>query len=286
LESEGPSSAAEALNPVAGAGDSAVVLPVLPFDGNGDADAEGDIEELGEKSGAALIVPPVAAMPQPKPGGSKSVPGEWNKLAREKKLADELAKKAESKGKGPEDGKAVALSPTVVTCCLGARRITSAVVVPDTNKEAEGAKKAGESPEVAPASWRSKAVKVLLPRTQAVSSKGKGVSLAPCTTRAQVIPLVAAAEDEGDGKDTGDERDELDELEGAPGPVKRKADEASKAPVAKRQKAKDNKDLTIDNVVDDTPVDQWGAGEIKEVYRTWLTENSQPSNVVSLFPVS
>jgi hypothetical protein len=78
----------------------------------------------------------------------------------------------------------------------------------------------------------------------------------------------------------------LDKLEGAPGPVKQKANEVSEAPAAKRQKAKDDKDLTIDNVVDDTPVDQWGAGEIKEVYRTWLTENSQPSDVVSLFPVS
>jgi hypothetical protein len=229
---------------------------------------------------------PVAAMPRPKPGGSKSVPGEWNKLAREKKLADELAKKAESKGKGLEDGKAVALSPTVATCRSGAHRITSAVVVPDTDEEAEGAKKAGESPEVAPASQRSKAVEVLLLHTRAVSCKGKGVSLSPHTTRAQVIPPVVAAEDEGDGEDTGDKRDELDELEGAPGPVKQKADEASKAPAAKRQKAKDDKDLTIDDVVDDTPVNQWGAGEIKEVYQTWLTENSQPSNVVSLFPVS
>jgi hypothetical protein len=78
----------------------------------------------------------------------------------------------------------------------------------------------------------------------------------------------------------------LDKLEGVPGPVKWKANEASEAPAAKRQKAKDNKDLTIDNIVDDTPVEQWGAGEIKEVYRTWLTENSQPSDVVSLFPVS
>jgi hypothetical protein len=166
LESEGPSSAAEALNCVAGTGDSAVVLPeVVPVDGNDDADAEGDVEELGEKNGAALVVPPVAAMPQPKPGGSKSVPGEWNKLAREKKLADELAKKAKSKGKGPEDGKVFAISPTVATCCLGACHITSAAVVPDTDKEAEGVKKAGESPEVAPASRRSKAVEVLLLRT-------------------------------------------------------------------------------------------------------------------------
>jgi hypothetical protein len=102
----------------------------------------------------------------------------------------------------------------------------------------------------------------------------------------QVIPPVTAVEDKGDGKDTGDKRDELDELEGAPGPVKQKADEASEAPVAKRQKAKDDKDLTIDDVVDDTPVEQWGAGEIKEVYQTWLTENSQPSDVVSFLPVS
>jgi hypothetical protein len=83
------------------------------------------------------------------------VPGEWNKLAREKKLADELAKKADMKGKGPEDGKAVVGSPTVATCRLGARRIMSAAVVPDTDKEAEGAKKAVESPEVAPGSWRA-----------------------------------------------------------------------------------------------------------------------------------
>jgi hypothetical protein len=179
---EGPSSAAEALDHVAGAGDSAVVLPVVPFDGNGDADAEGDIEELGDKSSAALVVPPVAAMPRPKPGGSKSVPGEWNKLAREKKLADELAKKAKLKGKGLEDGKAVALSLAVATRCSGAHCITSVAVVPDTNKEAEGAKKAGESPEVAPASRRSKAVEVVLLRTRAASSKGKGVSLSPRTT--------------------------------------------------------------------------------------------------------
>jgi hypothetical protein len=76
-----------------------------------------------------------------------------------------LAKKAESKGKGPEDGKAVVGSPTVVTHCSGAHHITSAAVVPDTNKEAEGVKKAVESPEVAPGSWCSKAVEVLLPCT-------------------------------------------------------------------------------------------------------------------------
>jgi hypothetical protein len=62
---------AETLDHVVGAGDSTVVLPeVVPVDGNNDTDAEGDVEELGEKNGAALVIPPVAAMPWPKPGGS------------------------------------------------------------------------------------------------------------------------------------------------------------------------------------------------------------------------
>jgi hypothetical protein len=51
LESEGPSSVAEALNRVVGTGDSALVLPeVVLIDRNNNADAEGDIEELGEKT--------------------------------------------------------------------------------------------------------------------------------------------------------------------------------------------------------------------------------------------
>jgi hypothetical protein len=149
-----------------GAGDNACVLPeVVPVEGNDNMDAKVDLEELGEKSGAALVVPPVPAMPWPNPGGSKSVPSEWNKLAREKNLADELAKKAEGKGKGPEDGKAVVGSPAVATHCLGVRHITSGAVVPDTDNKAEGAKKAAESPEVAASFWCSKTVKVLLPST-------------------------------------------------------------------------------------------------------------------------
>jgi hypothetical protein len=101
----------------------------------------------------------------------------------------------------------------------------------------------------------------------------------------QVVPPVMVAQDKGDVKDTGDERDELEELEGVLGPVKQKANEVSEAPAAKQQKVKDNKDLTINDIVNDTPVEQWGVGEVKEVYKTWLTENTQPSDVVSFLPV-
>jgi hypothetical protein len=82
LESTGPSAAALALDRVR--------LPLV---------ASAPVEDDGSVVGAAggsvadvveveVVVPKVPVAPRPKPGGSKSVPGEWNKLAREKTEAE------------------------------------------------------------------------------------------------------------------------------------------------------------------------------------------------------
>jgi hypothetical protein len=118
----------------------------------------GRVEEVVEVEDVVLKVPDA---PRPKPGGSKSVPGEWNKLAREKKeakgkLADEKeeAERKMSAEKGmaeekeveemmdrPLEGKgkgvvreAVGL-PEVTTRGSAQRRIKSATFVVDSDEE-------------------------------------------------------------------------------------------------------------------------------------------------------
>jgi hypothetical protein len=81
LESTSPSAAALALDH-AQADACKQLVALVPLENNrGIVKVEGSgVEEVVE---VEVVLPKVPVMPQPKPGGSKSVPGEWNKLARE-----------------------------------------------------------------------------------------------------------------------------------------------------------------------------------------------------------
>jgi hypothetical protein len=116
------------------------------------------VEEVVE---VEVVMPKAPVAPRPKPGGSKLVPGEWNKLAREKKEAERklvveeeevewkmLAEKGMAEEKEVEEmmdrplegkGKGVVReavgSPEVTLHGLAWCRIKSAAFVMDSNEE-------------------------------------------------------------------------------------------------------------------------------------------------------
>jgi hypothetical protein len=96
LESTGPSVAALALD--------CACLPLVAL-----APVEDDGGVVGAAGGRVagvveveVVVPKVPVAPRPKPGGSKSVPGEWNKLAREKQEVERklVVEREEAEWKG------------------------------------------------------------------------------------------------------------------------------------------------------------------------------------------
>jgi hypothetical protein len=94
LESTGPSAAALALDCAWADVRQPLVASALVENNRSVVEAEGGrVEEVVKVED---VVPKVLVAPRPKPGGSKSVPSEWNKLAREKKEAErKLADKKE-----------------------------------------------------------------------------------------------------------------------------------------------------------------------------------------------
>jgi hypothetical protein len=159
LELTGPSAAALALD-CARADTHKQLVALAPLENNrGIVKVEGSgVEEVVEVEVVVLKVP---VAPQPKPGGSKSVPGEWNKLAREKKEAERklavekeeaewkmLAEKGmteeqeveemmdrPSEGKGKGVVREAVSSPKVTLCGSAWRRIKSTAFVVDSNEE-------------------------------------------------------------------------------------------------------------------------------------------------------
>jgi hypothetical protein len=161
LELTGPSVAALALD-CAHANARQLLVALVPVENNGSVvKAEGGrVEEVVEVED---VVPKVPVAPQPKPGGSKSVPGEWNKLAREKKEAERklavekeeaerkmlvekgMAEEKEveemmdwpSEGKGKGVVREAVGSPKVTWRGSAPRHIKSAAFIVDSNEEDE-----------------------------------------------------------------------------------------------------------------------------------------------------
>jgi hypothetical protein len=133
----------------------------------------------------------VPVVPLPKPGGSKSVPTEWNKLVREKKkvgrkLAEDkqeaerkmsaekgMAEEQEveemvdrpSEGKGKGAVRLAVSSPKVTTHGLAWHHIKSTAVMVDSNEEDEEALVANLVPRAMPATslLKGRKVEVMLP---------------------------------------------------------------------------------------------------------------------------
>jgi hypothetical protein len=169
VELTGPLAAALALDG-AQANACEQLVASAPLENNGgNVEVEGGrVEEVDE---VEVVVPKVLVVPRQKPGGSKSVPSEWNKLAREKKeaerkLADEKeeAERKMSAEKGmaeeqeveemmdwPLEGKGKGVvreavgSPKVTTRGLARRRIKSATFIVDSNDEDEDTDKHGHA---------------------------------------------------------------------------------------------------------------------------------------------
>jgi hypothetical protein len=184
LESTSPSAAALAL-------DCARADARLPLVASAPVEDDGGVVEAAGGSVAdvvevEVVVPKVPVVPRLKPGGSKSVPGEWNKLAREKKeverkLAVEredaerkrLAEEEEVEemmdwpleGKGKGVVRETVGSPEVATRGSARRRIKSATFVVASNEDDEEVPAAAPVPRATPAALPSKGrkVEVVLP---------------------------------------------------------------------------------------------------------------------------
>jgi hypothetical protein len=163
LELTSPLAAALALDCAQADACQQLMALVLVENDGGDVEVEGGrVEEVVKVEVVMLKVP---AAPWPKPGGSKSVPDEWNKLVREKKEAKrKLVDKQEeaerkmsaekgmaeeqeveemvdrpSEGKGKGAVRSAVGFPKVMTCGLAWRRIKSATVVVNSDEEDEAA---------------------------------------------------------------------------------------------------------------------------------------------------
>jgi hypothetical protein len=156
-----------------------VALALVEDDG-GVVEAEGSrVLEVVEVEVVVLKVP---VAPRLKPGGSKSVPGEWNKLVREKKEVERklAVEREEAEWKGmveeeeevedmmdwPSEGKGKGVvreavgSPEVATRGSAWRRIESAAFVVDSDDEDKEVPAADPVPRAAPAASPSKGWKV------------------------------------------------------------------------------------------------------------------------------
>jgi hypothetical protein len=200
LESTGPSAAALALD-CACSDVRLLLVASAPVEDNGGVvrAAGGSIADVVEVEVVVLKVP---VAPQPKPGGSKLVPGEWNKLAREKKEAERklaveredaerkrLAEEEEVEemmdrpleGKGKGVVRETVGSPEVATRGSARRRIKSATCVVDSDEDDEEVPAAVPVPRATPAASPSKGrkVEVVLPAPQVTISRVKGTTALP-----------------------------------------------------------------------------------------------------------
>jgi hypothetical protein len=248
LESTSPSVAALALDRVRADAYQPLVASAPVEDDSGVVGAAGG--RVAEVVEVEVVVPKVPVAPRPKPGGSKSVPSEWNKLAREKKEAERKLvverEEAEQKGMAEEEevkemmdwplegkGKGVVReavgSPEVATHGSAQRHIKSATFVIDSNEDDEEVPAAEPVPRTTPAASPSKGrkVEVMLPALRVTIGWVKGTTVSPFTERF----LLSALEE----------------------------------------------------VIDDLLVEMRGAGEITERYRVWLVANTQPGDIVSFW---
>jgi hypothetical protein len=200
LESTGPSTAALALDRAC-ADTRQLLVASAPVENNGGVvEAEGS--RVAEVIIVEVVVPKVPVAPRPKPGGSKSVPGDWNKLVREKKEAErKLAverEEAERKGMAEEEevkemmdrpsegkGKGVVReavgSPEVATHGSARRCIKSAAFVMDSDEEDEEVPATDPVPRATLAASPSKGLKVevVLPAPRVTVDQVKGATVLP-----------------------------------------------------------------------------------------------------------
>jgi hypothetical protein len=306
LESTGPSMAALALDRArADARLPLVALAPVEDDGSVVGAAGGSVADVVK---VEVVVPKVPVTPRPKPGGSKSVPGEWNKLAREmteaeRKLAVEredaerkrLAEEEEVEemmdwpleGKGKGVMRETVGSPEVATRGSAWRCIKSATFVVDSDEDVEEVPAAVPVPRATPAALPSKGqkVEVVLPAPRVTISRVKGTTVSPFAEQfllgSATVPTISTMDDEAEEEWSGNDEMDIDELEGMPAVGKCKAVEVADGPAPKRTKAQGETFSAVDEVVDDLPVEMRGAGEITEQYRAWLVANAQPSDIVS-----
>jgi hypothetical protein len=306
LESTGPSAAALALDRAR----ADVHLPLVasaPVEDDGGVvrAVGGSVADVVE---VEVVVPKVPVAPRPKPGGSKSVPGEWKKLAREKKEAEmklaveredaerkRLAEEEEVKemmdwpleGKGKGVVRETVVSPEVATRGSARRRIKSATFVVDSEEDVEEVPAAAPVPRATPAVSPSKGrkVEVVLPTPRVTIGRVKGTTVSPFAEQflpgSATVPTISTMDDEAEEEWSGNDEMDVDELEGTLAVGKRKAVEVADEPAPKRTKAQGETFSVVDKVIDDLPVEMRGAGEITEWYRAWLVANAQPSDIVS-----
>jgi hypothetical protein len=311
LESTGPSAAALALDCACANAHQPLVILAPVEDNSSVMEAEGGrVEEVIEVED---VVPKVPVVPRPKPGGSKLVPGEWNKLAGEKKEAKRklavekeeaewklLAEKGiveeeevkemmdrplEGKGKGVVR-EAVGL-PEVATCGSARWHIKSAAFVMDSDEEDEEVLAADPVPRATPAASPSKGrkVEVVLPALQVTVDQVKGATVLPFAERfllgSATVPAISTMDDKAKEEWLGNNEMDVDELEGTLAVSKCKAVEVANKPVPKQTKVQGEKLSAVAEVIDDLPVEMRGAGEITEQYQSWLVANAQPGDIVN-----
>jgi hypothetical protein len=175
LESTGSSAAALALDCVHANACQPLVASAPVEDDGVVVEAEGG--RVAEVIKVEVVMPVV---PRPKPGGSKSVPGEWNKLVREKKEAErKLAVEKEeaevkemmdwpSEGKGKGVVREAVGLPEVATCGSARRCIKSTAFIMDSDEADKEVPAADPVPRATPAVLPSKGrkVEVVLPALQ------------------------------------------------------------------------------------------------------------------------
>jgi hypothetical protein len=263
LESTGPSAAALALGHAqADAREQLVASAPLENDG-GIVEVEGGgVEEVVE---VEVVMPKVPVAPQPKPGGSKSVPGEWNKLVREKKEAERklvvekeevewkisvekgMAEEQEveemmdqpSEGKGKGVVREAVSLPMVTSRGLAWRRIKSATFIVDSDEEDKEVPAADLVPRsmsaVSPLKgWK---VEVALPALQVTAGQVKGATVLPFTDQflpaSVTVPAILTMDDEAEEEWSGNNKMDVDELEGTLAVGKCKAVEVADEPAPK-----------------------------------------------------
>jgi hypothetical protein len=285
LESTGPLVAALALD-CAWADAHEQLVALAPLENNGgNGEVEGSRVEKVVK--VEVVVPQVLVAPRPKPGGSKSVPGEWNKLAREKKEVErKLAVKTEEverkmlaengmveeqeveemidwplEGKGKGVVREAVGSPKMTTRGSARHCIKSAAFVVDSYEEDEEVPAADLVPRAMPTAsplkgWK---VEVVLPALQVTAGRVKGVTVSHFTEQfllaSATIPAISTMDNEAEEEWPGNDEMDVDELEGTLAVGKCKAIEVANKPAPKQLKAQGKKILAVDEVVDDLPVE-------------------------------
>jgi hypothetical protein len=238
LESTGPSVAALALD-CARAKACQQLLALAPVGSNGE-DVEVEGSKVEEVVKLEVVVPKVPVVPWPKPGGSKSVPGEWNKLAGEKKEAErklvDNKEEAERKMLVEKERKMLVEKGMVEEQEVEEmvdRPIKNTAVVVDSNEEDEEALVADLVPRatLVTSLLKGRKVEVVLPPPWVTAGQVKGTMVLPFAEQflltGVTVPAILTMDNKAkEGWSVNDKMD-VDELEGTPVVSKCKAVEVA-----------------------------------------------------------